>query len=70
MKVLIDNQYSGYISSEYEGQRLTQDIDPGYDEVEQVRRHQAMLCRYRGETPEFAPRFHSVSSKEASHGSW
>ncbi len=46
MRVLIDHGYNGYISSEYEGQRLTQDIDPGYDEIEQVRRHQAMLAQY------------------------
>ena len=48
--VLAGAGYQGYIMSEYEGQRLTQDIDPGYDEVEQVRRHQAMLARYLGET--------------------
>jgi hypothetical protein len=46
MGVLLDHGYSGYISSEYEGQRLTQDINPGYDEIEQVRRHQAMLAQY------------------------
>lgn len=50
MKILIDNNYTGYISSEYEGQRLNQGIDPGYDEIEQVRRHQAMLSRYIGDT--------------------
>jgi hypothetical protein len=38
--------YKGYIMSEYEGQRLTHGVDMGYDEVEQVRRHQAMLARY------------------------
>jgi hypothetical protein len=32
--------------SEYEGQRLIGGIDKGYDEIEQVRRHQAMLARY------------------------
>jgi hypothetical protein len=32
--------------SEYEGQRLIQGVDMGYDEVEQVRRHQAMLASY------------------------
>lgn len=48
--ILADVGYRGYIMSEYEGQRLTQDIDPGYDEVEQVRRHQAMLANYLGET--------------------
>jgi sugar phosphate isomerase/epimerase len=56
MQILIDHQYSGYISSEYEGQRLTQGIESGYDEVEQVRRHQAMLCRYLGQPATFAPR--------------
>ena len=63
MKVLLDHGYEGYVSSEYEGQRLTQDIDPGYDEIEQVRRHQAMLCRYLGESSSFAPR------QETVHGS-
>lgn len=47
MPVLIEAGFDGYIMSEYEGQRLTQDIDPGYDEVEQVRRHQAMLESFR-----------------------
>ena len=49
MRVLIENGYKGYISSEYEGQRLTQDIDPGYDEIEQVKRHQSMLAQYLGQ---------------------
>lgn len=48
--ILAAGGYTGYIMSEYEGQRLTQDYDPGYDEVEQVRRHQAMLARHLGET--------------------
>ncbi len=48
MHYLIEGGYSGYIMSEYEGQRLTQDIDTGYDEVEQVRRHQEMLKSYIG----------------------
>jgi hypothetical protein len=34
--------------SEYEGQRLTHGVDMGYDEVEQVRRHQQMLSQYIG----------------------
>jgi sugar phosphate isomerase/epimerase len=46
MPTLINGGYSGYIMSEYEGQRLTHGINMGYDEVEQVRRHQAMLTRY------------------------
>ena len=49
MRVLIEHGYKGYISSEYEGQRLTQDIDPGYDEIEQVKRHQSMLAQYLGQ---------------------
>lgn len=62
MRVLLDHGYAGYISSEYEGQRLTQGTNPGYDEIEQVRRHQAMLCRYFGETAPYAPR------PETAHG--
>ncbi|MDT8860208.1 TIM barrel protein [Alkalihalobacillus sp. MEB130] len=50
MPYLIEGGYSGYIMSEYEGQRLTQDIDTGYDEVEQVRRHQEMLKSYLEKT--------------------
>lgn len=46
MPALIGAGYAGYLSSEYEGQRLTDGIDMGYDEVEQVRRHQAMLARW------------------------
>jgi len=46
MPTLIAGGYSGYIMSEYEGQRLTHGVDMGYDEVEQVRRHQAMLANY------------------------
>jgi hypothetical protein len=52
MRVLLDNGYGGFVSSEYEGQRLTQDVDMGYDEIEQVRRHQLMLTRYLGEKPD------------------
>jgi len=48
MPILIQGGYKGYIMSEYEGQRLTHGVDMGYDEVEQVRRHQAMLARYLG----------------------
>jgi len=46
MPTLIEAGYNGYIMSEYEGQRLTHGVDMGYDEVEQVRRHQAMLANY------------------------
>jgi hypothetical protein len=46
MPILIEGGYNGYIMSEYEGQRLTHGVDMGYDEVEQVRRHQAMLANY------------------------
>lgn len=46
MPMLQKGGYSGFIMSEYEGQRLTHGVDMGYDEVEQVRRHQAMLSRY------------------------
>lgn len=48
MPTLIAGGYDGYIMSEYEGQRLIGGIDKGYDEVEQVRRHQAMLAGYLG----------------------
>lgn len=48
MPILIQGGYDGYIMSEYEGQRLTHGVDMGYDEVEQVRRHQAMLAGYLG----------------------
>lgn len=58
--ILAAGGYTGYIMSEYEGQRLTQDYDPGYDEVEQVRRHQAMLAKHLGEA---AP-----AMQEASNG--
>lgn len=46
MPTLIKGGYKGYIMSEYEGQRLIGGIDKGYDEIEQVRRHQAMLSHY------------------------
>ena len=48
MPLLIEGGYDGFIMSEYEGQRLTHGIDLGYDEVEQVRRHQQMLAQYIG----------------------
>lgn len=47
MPALIDGGYDGYLMSEYEGQRLIHGVDKGYDEVEQVRRHQAMLQRWQ-----------------------
>jgi len=43
MPVLRDGGYTGFVMSEYEGQRLNQGTDPGYDEIEQVRRHQKMM---------------------------
>jgi sugar phosphate isomerase/epimerase len=46
--VLVDAGYTGWISSEYEGQRHVQDAFE-VDEVEQVRRHQEMLKRILGE---------------------
>jgi sugar phosphate isomerase/epimerase len=46
LPTLIKGGYQGYIMSEYEGQRLIGGVDKGYDEIEQVRRHQAMLSRY------------------------
>jgi hypothetical protein len=46
MPILIKGGYKGYIMSEYEGQRLIGGVDKGYDEIEQVRRHQSMLQRY------------------------
>ena len=42
MTVLIEGGYSGYISSEYEGNRWLHDALP-VDSTEQVRRHQVML---------------------------
>lgn len=48
MPALIEGGFDGYIMSEYEGQRLTHGV-AGYDEIEQVRRHQAMLASYLGQ---------------------
>jgi hypothetical protein len=47
LRALHDGGYDGYIDSEYEGQRFFQDRGRKdlIDEVEQVRRHQAMLRR-------------------------
>lgn len=42
--VFLECGYTGYLSSEYEGQRYTQDIC-GTDECEQIRREQVMLRR-------------------------
>lgn len=47
LRVLKEIGYSGYISSEFEGQRLYEDDD--CDEMEQVRRHQVMLKHLLGE---------------------
>ena len=51
IKYLKENGFSGYINSEYEGQRDQQDrgIDFLPNEVEQVRRHHEMLSRLIGE---------------------
>jgi sugar phosphate isomerase/epimerase len=46
--VLIEGGYSGYVDSEYEGQRWIQDAFED-DSVEQVRRQQVMLKRLLGE---------------------
>ena len=46
--VLIEGGYSGYLSSEYEGNRHIQDAFE-VDSVEQVRRQQVMLSRLLGE---------------------
>ena len=47
LPVLVDAGYTGWISSEYEGQRHIQDIFE-VDEIEQVRRHQELLRRILG----------------------
>ncbi len=44
----IEAGISGYINSEYEGQRLTQDAYET-DSCEQIRRHHLMLARLLGE---------------------
>jgi hypothetical protein len=43
IKTLADGGYKGYLSSEYEGQRLIEDAFP-VDSVEQVRRQHAMFA--------------------------
>ncbi|OXM72690.1 MULTISPECIES: sugar phosphate isomerase/epimerase family protein [Amycolatopsis] len=48
--VLAGGGFTGYLSSEYEGNRHIQDAFP-VDSVEQVRRQQEMLARLLGETP-------------------
>jgi sugar phosphate isomerase/epimerase len=47
--LLIAGGYDGYLSSEYEGNRHIQDVEP-VDSVQQVRHQQAMLARLLGET--------------------
>lgn len=47
IKVLKEIGYDGYIDSEYEGQGMYSG-DEEDDEIEQVRRHQAMMKRYIG----------------------
>jgi sugar phosphate isomerase/epimerase len=46
--VLIEGGYDGFVDSEYEGQRHTQDVVET-DSSEQIRRHQVMLRRLLGE---------------------
>jgi hypothetical protein len=46
--VLVEGGYSGYLSSEYEGNRHIQDAHQ-VDSVEQVRRQQVMFSRLLGE---------------------
>lgn len=47
--VLIEGGYSGYLSSEYEGNRHIEDAFP-VDSIEQVRRQHAMFARLLGES--------------------
>lgn len=48
MDVLKRSTYDGYIATEFEGQRYFHDLgcEENADEIEEVRRHQKMLCRY------------------------
>lgn len=46
--LLIEGGYDGYLSSEYEGNRHIQDVEP-VDSVQQVRYQQEMLARLLGE---------------------
>lgn len=48
MPVFIEGGYSGYINSEYEGQRFTEDIKET-DSCEEIRRHHVMMKRLMGE---------------------
>lgn len=45
LRVLVQNGFSGYIDTEYEGNRHTQDLGPVRG-IEQVRRHHAMMRSY------------------------
>ena len=47
LRVLMDHGYTGYIATEYEGQRYFHDMgcQENADEIEEVRRHQEMLRR-------------------------
>ena len=45
IKLLIDEEYDGYLCSEYEGNRFIPD-DEEVQGVEQVRRHQVMMKKY------------------------
>jgi hypothetical protein len=48
MPVFIEGGYSGYINTEFEGQRSTQDIKET-DSCEQIRRHHVLMKRLMGE---------------------
>jgi hypothetical protein len=48
IQMLVQGGYNGYIVSEYEGQRFTQDAFET-DSCAQIRRHQIMLRRLLGE---------------------
>ena len=45
LRVLVQNGFSGYIDTEYEGNRHTQDLGPVRG-IEQVRRHHTMMRNY------------------------
>ena len=53
IRILNEEGFTGYIDSEYEGQRHQQDRGMAYlpDEVEEVRRHHEMLQRLYDATP-------------------
>lgn len=52
LPLLKEHDYTGFISTEYEGQRFFHDLGTGdarVDEIEQVRRHQVMMKKLLGE---------------------